>query len=336
MEPQYSHLSYAERIHLENGLRDGRSLRFLAQQLERSPSTLTRELSRNRSGPRTYRSDFASQLSGKRSSLPRVPSKLTYSPLWKYVLGGLRRKWSPSQIESRLKDDFPTNPQMRVSHETIYRSLYILPRGGLRSELLTLLRQSRKKRRPRSRGKDRRGVIPGMVSIHDRPAEVEDRIIPGHWEGDLIKGKGNASAIGTIVERKTRFLILVKMDGTDAQTACKAFVKRFRTVPQWLRKSMTYDRGREMAKHKELSEKTKIKVYFADPHSPWQRGTNENTNGLLRQYFPKGTPLNGYTQRQLNRVADEMNGRPRKTLNWKMPHEVIDAIIINQPVALGT
>jgi IS30 family transposase len=225
---------------------------------------------------------------------------------------------------------------MQVSHETIYRSLYVLPRGGLRSELLALLRQSRKKRRPRSRGKDRRGVIPDMVSIHDRPAEVEDRVIPGHWEGDLIIGKGNASAIGTIVERKARFLVLVKMEGTDAHSACKAFGRRFRTVPQWLRKSMTYDRGKEMARHKELSEKVKIKVYFADPHKPWQRGTNENTNGLLRQYFPKGTDLSGLTQAQLNVIAKEMNGRPRKTLNWRTPQETIDSIINNQPVALGT
>jgi transposase, IS30 family len=334
METNYRHLSFAERICLENGLRDGLSLRFLSRKLRRSPSTLSRELSRNRLGPRTYRSDSAQEFSRKRAIVSRVPCKLTSGPLWKYVVGMLEHKWSPAQIENRLKDDFPGNPEMRVSHETIYRSLYILPRGGLRKELLALLRQSRKKRRPRSRGKDRRGVIPDMVSIHDRPAEIEGRSIPGHWEGDLIMGTGNASAIGTIVERKTRFLVLVKMDGTDAKSACKAFTRRFRTVPEGLRKSMTYDRGKEMAQHKKLSEKLKIKVYFADPHSPWQRGTNENTNGLLRQYFPKGTDLGVYTQRQLNYVAKEMNGRPRKTLDFKKPAEVISTIINHQPVAL--
>ena len=248
---------------------------------------------------------------------------------------GLKRKWSPAQIENRLKEDFPDTPEMQVSHETIYRSLYVLPRGGLRKELLALLRQSRKKRRPRSRGQDRRGVIPDMVSIHDRPREVEGRRVPGHWEGDLIMGKGHASAIGTIVERTTRYLVLVKMDGTDARSACKAFTRRFRTIPPGLRKSMTYDRGKEMARHKELSRKLKMDVYFADPQSPWQRGSNENTNGLLRQYFPKGTDLGGYTQRQLNQVADEMNGRPRKTLNFKKPIEVISTIINNQTVALA-
>ena len=335
MEKHYEHLSLAERVYLENGLRDGHRLRFLAGKLGRSPSTLSRELSRNSLGPRTYRSDSAEKFSRKRTIQPRRPSKLTSGPLWRYVMEGLKQKWSPAQIESRLKEDFPDTPEMQVSHETIYRSLYILPRGGLRKELLMLLRQSRKKRRPRSRGKDRRGTIPDMISIHDRPREIEDRRVPGHWEGDLIMGKGNASAIGTIVERTTRFLVLVKMDGTDAETACKAFGRRFRTIPEWLRKSMTYDRGKEMAKHKELSEKLKIKVYFADPHSPWQRGSNENTNGLLRQYFPKGTDLSGYTQRQLNQVADEMNGRPRKTLNFKKPIEVISTIINNQTVALA-
>lgn len=335
MDIHYKHLSFAERVYLENGLRDGLSLRFLAGKVGRSPSTLSREVSRNRLGPRTYHSESAQKASWKRAIVPRTPSKLTHGPLWKYVLDGLKRKWSPDQIGNNLKRDFPDNPDMRVSHETIYRALYILPRGGLRKELLELLRQSRKARRPRSRGKDRRGVIPDMVSIHDRPAEIESRLIPGHWEGDLIIGAGNASAIGTIVERTTRYLILVKMNGTDAESACKAFIKRMLTIPQDLRLSLTYDRGKEMARHKTLAEKLKIDVYFADPQSPWQRGSNENTNGLLRQYFPKGTDLSGYSQRQLNKVADEMNGRPRKTLNYMKPTEVISNIINHQPVALA-
>jgi IS30 family transposase len=335
MDSHYKHLSFAERVYLENGLRDGLSLRSLAGKLARSPSTLSRERSRNRLGPRTYCSETAEEASRKRSILPRVPYKLTHGPLWKYVVDGLKRNWSPDQIGNNLKHDFPDNPDMRVSHETIYRALYVLPRGGLRKELLEHLRQSRKARRPRSRGKDRRGVIPDMVSIHDRPQEIEDRLIAGHWEGDLIIGAGNASAIGTIVERTSRFVILVKMSGTDAESACKAFVKRMLTISPELRLSLTYDRGKEMARHKKLAEKLKISVYFADPQSPWQRGSNENTNGLLRQYFPKGTDLSGYSQRQLNKVADELNGRPRKTLNYMKPTNVISNIINHQTVALA-
>lgn len=336
MGNHYGHLSFSERVYLENGLRDGLSLRFLSQKLGRSPGTLSRERSRNALGPRTYRADEADKSSRRRAVRPRVSPKLTHPPLWKYVVDKLRCKWSPDQIRNQLKQDFPDDPQMQVSHETIYRSLYVLPRGQLRKDLLELLRQSHKKRRPRTRGNDRRGTIPDMVSIHERPPEIETRQIPGHWEGDLIIGAGSASSIGTIVERMTRYLILVKMDGRDAVSTCKAFTKRMRTIPEDLRKSLTYDRGKEMAEHKTLAKNLKIDVYFADPHSPWQRGSNENTNGLLRQYFPKGTDLSGYSQRDLNRVADEMNGRPRKTLNYRKPTEVISTIINHKPVALGT
>lgn len=334
MGNHYRHLSLAERVYLENGIRDGRSLRFLAKTLKRSPGTLSRERSRNALGPRTYRADEAEKSSRTRLACPRVRPKLTHPALWTYVVDKLRCKWSPDQIGNQLKQDFPDDPQMQVSHETIYRSLYVLPRGQLRKDLLELLRQSHKKRRPRARGNDRRGSIPDMVSIHDRPAEIETRLVPGHWEGDLIIGAGNGSAIGTIVERMTRYLILVKMDGRDATSACKAFTRRMRTIPEDLRKSLTYDRGKEMAEHKKPAKNLKLNVYFADPHSPWQRGSNENTNGLLRQYFPKGTDLSGYSQRELNRVADEMNGRPRKTLNYRKPTEVISTIINHQPVAL--
>lgn len=336
MGKQYSHLSFADRVYLENGIRDGLSLRFMARRLGRSASTLSREASRNRLGPRTYRSGEAHDSSKRRASIPRVQPRLTYPPLWKYVVEGLRRKWSPDQIEHALKRDFPDDSQMRVSHETIYRTLYVMPKGELRKEMLQLLRQSHKTRRPRSRGKDRRGTIPGMVSIHERPSEVEDRLIPGHWEGDLIIGAKHASGIGTLVERTTRYLILVKLDGLDAESVWRAFSKKLGRVPDDLRKSLTYDRGKEMTEHKKLSQKLKIDVYFADPHSPWQRGTNENTNGLVRQYYPKGTDLSGYTQRDLDKVSEEMNGRPRKTLGYMKPFEVISTILNNQPVALGT
>jgi IS30 family transposase len=222
-----------------------------------------------------------------------------------------------------------------LSTETIYAALYVLPRGTLRSELLATLRQARKARRPRSRGKDRRGQLPNITPIADRPAEVATRTIPGHWEGDLIKGARKGSAIGTLVERTTR-LVLARMDGTDATSAREGFTKKLRHVPALLRKTLTYDRGKEMAEHERLAHRLSIQVFFADPHSPWQRGTNENTNGLLRQYLPKGTDLSGYTQRELNAIAHRLNTRPRKCLSFATPLEVYAQLRPHSPVALGT
>lgn len=220
--------------------------------------------------------------------------------------------------------------------ETIYVGLYVLPRGILRSTLLAALRQSRKARRPRARGRDRRGQIPNMTLLAERPADVETRTVPGHWEGDLIKGARNGSAVGTLVERTSRLVILARLEGTDARSTCDGFTKKLRHIPAPLRKTLTYDRGKEMAEHERLAQRLAIRVFFADPHSPWQRGTNENTNGLLRQYLPKGTDLSDYTQCELNAIAQRLNTRPRKCLNWETPLEVFTRLRHHSSVALGT
>jgi IS30 family transposase len=216
---------------------------------------------------------------------------------------------------------------MRLSHEALYTYLYVLPRGALRQELLACLRQHRKRRRPRSRGEDRRGHITEMISIEERPAEVVDRSVPGHWEGDLIMGKANRSALGTLVERTTRTLILVPLKNKEAHKVRKAYAREVKTLPRQMRLSMTYDRGKEMAEHRLLTQQTQMKVYFAHPMSPWERGTNENTNGLLRQFFPKGTDFSKLTRRQIKRVQHLMNERPRKVLDWRSPYEVFNELL---------
>jgi len=226
--------------------------------------------------------------------------------------------------------------EKRLSVETIYAALYVLPRGAPRSELLAALRQARTARRPRARGTDRRGQIPTMTSIAERPAEGATRTVPGHWEGDLIKGARNGSAVGTLVERTSRLVLLARMAGTDATSAREGFSKKLRHVPALLRQTLTYDRGKEMAEHEQLAQRLAIRIFFADPYSPWQRGTNENTNGLLRQYLPKGTDLSGYTQRELNAIAHRLNTRPRKCLNFATPLEVYAQLRHPSPVALGT
>ncbi len=243
---------------------------------------------------------------------------------------------SPEQIVGRLRREYPDDMRTRLSTETIYVALYVLPRGTLPTELLAALRQARKARRPRSRGTDRRGQLLYMTSIADRPAEVASRTVPGHWEGDLLKGARNGSAVGTLVERTTRLVILARMEGTDAVSAHEGFVRKLQHVPAPLRKTLTYDRGKEMAQHERLAQRLAIQVFFADPHSPWQRGTNENTNGLLRQYLPKGTDLSAYTQRELNAMAHRLNTRPRKCLDFATPLEVFTRLRHHSLVALGT
>ena len=234
----------------------------------------------------------------------------------------VRDRHSPQQISGILGRMQPGDPTLQVSHETIYTALYAMPRGELRTELIACLRQARKSRRPRARGADRRGTIPNMVSIHMRPPEIEDRVMSGHWEGDLIKGARNASAVGMLVERSTFFVALAKMDHSTAAAAVTGFGTVLNRINAQRRLSLTYDRGREMAQPKRLAEMTGIKVYFVDPHSPWQRSINENTNGLLRQYFPKRTDLSGFTQIELDAVAWQLNTRPRKSLGWKCPAEL--------------
>ncbi len=325
MARDYSRLSMAEREEISIQLALGSSFRAIARQLGRSPSTISREYARNCSST-GYRANSAHNKMLARC--PRTECKIeTNLMLRRVVLSGLRKQWSPQQISASLIEDFPDDRTMRVCAETIYTYLYLLPRGELRRELLSYLRQHHKQRRSRSRGKDRRGQIPEMISIEERPAEVADRTIPGHWEGDLIMGAGNRTALGTLVERTTRTVLLVPLRAKDAETVRKAFARRLRAIPKQMKLSMTYDRGKEMAEHKLFTAETKMKVYFAHPHSPWERGTNENTNGLIRQYFPKGTDFNKVTYYEIMKVQDRLNGRPRKVLKWKTPYQAFDELL---------
>ena len=230
----------------------------------------------------------------------------------------------------------PGDAALRASHETVYLALYALPRGELRKCLLACLRQGRTARRPRGRGQDRRGSLCNMASIHERPAEAEGRQVPGHWEGDLIKGAGNRSAVGTLVERTSRYVVLARMDGTGADAALEGFARKLRRVPACVRKTLTYDQGKEMARHEELARRTGVRVYFADPRSPWQRPSNENANGLIREYLPKGTDLSGVSQAELNAIARRLNNRPRKVLGFRTPAEVFqqEVLKLTNPVAL--
>ena len=331
----YTHMRIEERDTLSLGLAQGHSLRTMATVLGRAPSTVSRESARNARG-HPYRACTAQSLAAARARQPRRPRKLLDPWLWQYVRTHLGQGYSPEQIAGRLRREYPDEMRKHLSAETIYVALYVLPRGALRSELLAALRQARKARRPRSRGIDRRGQLPNMTPIAARPAEVASRTVPGHWEGDLIKGARNGSAVGTLVERTTRLVILARMEGTDAVSAREGFTRKLRHVPAPLRKTLTYDRGKEMAEHARLAQRLAIQVFFADPHSPWQRGTNENTNGLLRQYLPKGTDLSWYTQRELNAIAHRLNTRPRKCLNFATPLEVFTQLRHDSPVALGT
>ncbi len=306
--------------------------------MQRAPSSISRELSRNGwSNPATalkrrgrplvaggYRAALAQHRADALASTARCTSRLALDGLlWGQVERLLREQHSPEQIAGILRRMHPDQPSLQVSHETIYTALYAMPRGTLRSELIACLRQARKSRRPRARGEDRRGSIPDMISIHQRPPEIDERVIPGHWEGDLIKGARNASSIGTLVERTTLFVTLVKMADATADTTVTAFGTVLNRIDAQKRLSITYDQGREMAQHARLTETTGVAVYFADPHSPWQRSINENTNGLLRQYFPKGSDLSGFSQAELDAVAWQLNTRPRKSLNFRCPAELL-------------
>ena len=301
------------------------SIRAIARVLNRAASTICREIDRNCGGA-AYSCRFAHQRCLRRRRLGKPAPKLVVgNALFASVKSLLLERWSPEQIASRLATLHPNETALRVSHETIYNVIYTQPRGELRRELIACLRLARTKRWPRSRGEDRRGQIAELLSIHMRPPEVEDRQFPGHWEGDLIKGAGNASAVGTLVERSTRLLMLVKLPPPHPATAAhvlQAFTDKLNGIAKPMRQTLTYDRGKEMAYHQQLTVNTGVAVYFCDPHSPWQRGTNENTNGLVRQYLPKGTDLSGVSQEQLDAIADQMNGRPRKTLGWLTPFEV--------------
>jgi transposase, IS30 family len=317
-----------EREEIAVGLAAGDSCRVIAARLGRSASTVSREVRRNGAG-RGYRASVAGHLARERARRPK-PAKLAVNgELRQWVGQKLELRWSPQQVSARLEAEFPGRPEMRVSTETIYQSLYVQGRGALRRELAASLRSGRAIRRPRrAAGRDGRGKIPGMVSISERPAEAADRAVPGHWEGDLVIGRAGKTAVGTLVERATRFVMLVPLpDGKGPDAFAGAVVPVIGGLPAALRRSLTWDQGTEMTRHREIAVAAGVEVYFADPHSPWQRGSNENTNGLLRQYFPKGTPLGGHSPADLAAVADELNGRPRKTLGWKTPAEALAAIL---------
>lgn len=333
---QYSHMSALEREEISRGLALGHSVRGIARRLGRSASSISREVRRNVDSRRCYRATTAQWYALRRARLPRRRRKLTQRWLARHVNRRLCAGWSPQQIAARLKRDYPHDVSKRISHETIYAAIYIVPRGELRRSLIGCLRQHRKVRRRRYRSGVKRGDIPNRAPIAARPMEVEARLVPGHWEGDILKGRANGSAVGSLVERTTRLVLLARLPGLTSRSVVQGFARKLQRIPQPLRKSMTYDQGREMARHEWLSRKLRLEVYFADPRSPWQRGTNENTNGLLRQYLPKNADLAALTQRELNVIAARLNNRPRQTLNWMTPNEAWDAQLKALNVALGT
>lgn len=320
-------LTLAEREEISRSLAAGHSIRRIAALLKRAPSTVSREINRN-GGMSGYRASQADQAAWDRAQRPKS-CKLADNPiLARIVAGKLQLQWSPEQIAGWLKREYAGNEDYCVSHETIYRSLFIQARGALKKELLEHLRRTRAMRRSRhhTQKTDNHGRITDTVSISERPAAVEDRAVPGHWEGDLVFGDRN-SQIATLVERHTRYVMLVKVASKDTETVINALINNARQLPQELYQSLTWDRGKEMADHKRFTLATDISVYFCDPHSPWQRGSNENTNGLLRQYFPKGIDISGYSQAQLNAVARKLNERPRKTLDYQTPAERFSQLV---------
>lgn len=326
----YRRLSLAEREDIAAWRAEGVAVREVARRLGRSPGTVSKELSRN-STSRGYRASPAHGRAEERARRSRPGKLATQLPLRRQVQERLARNESPEQVAGRLRMDFPNDPEMWVSHETIYQSLYVQGRGGLRRELTVHLRTGRAVRRPHRRPAERRGRIPGMVNIAQRPAEVADRAVPGHWEGDLIKGSTTSNtAIGTLVERATGFLVLLHLpDGHGALAVQEAMCTAMAELPATLRRTLTWDQGSELANHLAIAGATGLEIYFCDPHSPWQRGTNENTNGLLRQYFPKGTDLSFHGPGILQQVADELNSRPRKRLHWATPAEALEKLLSN-------
>ena len=320
-------LSLAEREEISRALVSGQSIRSIAFQLDRAPSTVSREIKRN-GGQGSYRATQADQAAWDRAHRPKRCKLVQNRILARVVADKLQCQWAPQQIAGWLKHSYPCDEDYHVSHETIYRSLFIQARGALKKELLQHLRRTRAMRRSRhhTQKTDNHGKITNAVSISERPASVEDRAVPGHWEGDLLFGSINTQ-IATLVERQTRYVMLVKVASKDTQTVINALIKNASKLPQELYKSLTWDRGHEMADHKRFTLATDISVYFCDPHSPWQRGSNENTNGLLRQYFPKGIDISNYSQAQLNAIARKLNERPRKTLNYETPAERFSQLV---------
>ena len=325
------YLSVLEREHIADGLREGLTIRAIASTISRAPSTVSREIRRNadpaggRYGP--FQADRRAEQRARRPKLSKVEM---HPPLMRAIRSRLKLRWSPTQISETLRREFSDDMRMHVSAETIYQAIYVQGRGELRRELARCLRTGRAVRKSQRRGDARRPrFFDDALLISHRPAEAEDRAVPGHWEGDLIIGKNNGSAIGTLVERSTRYVMLVHLpDGYKAEQARDGLIATIKTLPRHLRRSLTWDQGAEMAKHADIKLATDMAIYFCDPASPWQRGSNENTNGLLRQYFPKGTDLTQHNKKELLAVAAELNGRPRKTLGWATPAERLNELLL--------
>jgi IS30 family transposase len=321
------HLTLAEREEISRGVAAGDGVCAVARRLKRPPSTVSRELARHggAAGYRAAAADAAAWAAGRR---PRRTKLARTRRLRRVVERRLRAEWSPQQIAAWLKQTYPDDLTMHVSHETIYQALYVQARGALKRQLVAHLRRGRRYRRPRAAARAERGPgrLVDTVSIAERPPSADTRAVPGHWEGDLLLGK-RGTQLATLVERRSRFVLLERLPAADSATVVAALVRRVRRLPAALRQSLTWDRGKEMAQHRHFTVATDVQVYFCDPQSPWQRGSNENTNGLLRQYFPKGTDLSRLTQRQLDAVARKLNTRPRQTLDWKTPAEVFKASV---------
>ena len=337
-EPKGRYLSFSEREEIALSRAAGLSMREIARRLGRSPSTISRELARGcltRRPRGRYKASLAQARADARARRPK-PAKLSRQRrLRDWVADKLERlQWSPEQISRRLRQQFPVDESMRVSHEAIYQSLYVQGRGELRRELTRCLRTGRALRHPRRRADGRRERFSDKIMISERPAEAADRAVPGHWEGDLVIGRNGKSAVGTLVERSTRFVLLLHLpDGFGAEAVRDALTDTITTLPAALRRSLTWDQGMEMRRHAEVTIATGLPVYFCDPHSPWQRGSNENTNGLLRQYLPKGTDLSVHTAADLAAIADKLNGRPRKTLDFRTPAEELDRLLSGDQLA---
>jgi IS30 family transposase len=330
----YVHIGFQERERIGLLKAQGMKAAAISRILGRDPTTIRRELKRSKPKYLGY-SPLQAQLDArKKQKIPRREKKLHHQPLWRVVERKLALCWSPEQIAHHLKEKYAGDSRMHVSHEAIYTYIYVLPRGRLRKELISYLRQGRRGRQRRKRDTDERGKIPNMVSIHERPEEVADRTVPGHWESDLIIGKKNLSAIGTLVERTTRTTILVPLKAKDAPSVRTAFARAVKRLPAEMFLSLTHDRGSEMSQHELFTKETNVQVYFADPQSPWQRGTNENTNGLIRQFFPKGTDFSLVSRKEIKRVQRLLNERPRKVLDWQTPTKAFATLFEKRAVGV--
>ncbi len=331
----YQRLTLAEREEISRGVWAGESFSKIAERINRPTSTVAREVWRNTQRRRCYRAEKSQERADEKSHRGRTQKLQATDGLKSYVYEKLKAEWSPEEIANRILLEYPEDTKMRISHETIYRHIYCLPKGELKAELMRGLRHRRRLRQPRKYSHDRKQRIVDAVSIDERPKEAESRAVPGHWEGDLLIGKERQSAIGTLVERSTRLTLLVPLSAKDAPTVRRAFAKAFSSIPKKFTKTLTYDRGSEMKEHALFTKETKIRVYFADAHCPWQRGTNENTNGLIRQYFPKGTDFRNVQLRELKETESQLNGRPRKVLGYYTPAEKFYELITGRKIALG-